>query len=96
MNLYRLGLEDRTRERNKKFQKISQRDNLLLSSIIQEKFELEASPKIKILDFGCGKGNLVNYLNTLGFDANGCDITCTWEDLQGTPGGRFSIITMNP
>ena len=96
MNLYKLDLEERTRERKRKFQEISQRDNLLISSIIQKKFNLEPSPKNRILDFGCGYGNLVNYLNTLGFDANGCDISSNWDDHQDTTDGRFSIITMNP
>lgn len=96
MNLYKLNLEDRTRERDRKFQEISRRDNLLISSIIQEKFKLEPDPRIKILDFGCGHGNLVNYLNTLGFDANGCDITSNWDDLHNTNVGRFSVITMDP
>jgi SAM-dependent methyltransferase len=96
MNLYNLNLEDRTKERKRIFEEINQRDSLLISFIIQEKFKLEPSPKIRILDFGCGKGKMVNYLYSLGFNANGCDITPAWEDGQDTTSGRCSIITMNP
>jgi SAM-dependent methyltransferase len=96
MNLYKLSLEDRIKERKRIFQEITQRDNLLISSIIQDEFKLMPSPKIRILDFGCGQGNMVNYLISLGFDANGCDITPAWESLQENTTGRFSIITNNP
>lgn len=96
MSLYRLNLEDRTKERKRISQEITQRDSVLIASIIQEKFELEPSHKSRILDFGCGQGNMVNYLNSLGFDASGCDITPAWEDLQDTTSDRFSMISMNP
>jgi SAM-dependent methyltransferase len=96
MNLYKLNIVDRTRERKKIFQEINQQDSFFISSIIQEKFKLRPDPKIKVLDFGCGQGRMVNYLHSLGYDASGCDITPAWEDIQDTKSDHCSIITMDP
>lgn len=35
-------------------------------------------PGAKVLDFGCGKGQLVTELRTLGWDAHGVDIAAHW------------------
>ena len=40
------------------------------------------SKKIKILDFGCGVGKLVNLFSNYGFDAHGCDIEPRWDENQ--------------
>jgi ribosomal protein L11 methylase PrmA len=32
-------------------------------------------PPIRVLDFGCGSGDLVAGLTDLGYDAYGCDVT---------------------
>ena len=34
--------------------------------------------KVRILDFGCGRGSLVNILNAKGYKAFGCDIKAFW------------------
>ena len=47
---------------------------------LEVKKNLLGLPKrAKILDFGCGKGELVAKLRELGFDAHGVDISILWE-----------------
>ncbi len=38
--------------------------------------------QISVLDFGCGKGGLVNSLCKLGLDTYGCDVDPYWEGEQ--------------
>lgn len=85
MNLYKLNLEQRTAQRGKIYREIVDRDKVLISNIIHERFSLEASSHNKILDFGCGRGVMVEYLQTLGYDAYGCDLKSYWEDRQPVP-----------
>jgi len=35
---------------------------------------------MRILDFGCGRGNLVDLFLQRGFDAYGCDVESYWPD----------------
>jgi len=35
---------------------------------------------VKVMDFGCGSGHLVQALSNIGFDAYGCDIATCWTD----------------
>jgi SAM-dependent methyltransferase len=41
---------------------------------IRELAGIAPGPEIRVLDFGCGSGELVEHLLALGYDASGCDI----------------------
>ena len=46
---------------------------------ISELARLENPPQVRVLDFGCGSGQLVQLLVELGYDAHGCDIVSAPE-----------------
>lgn len=48
----------------------------------------------RILDFGCGAGDLVKALARQGFDARGCDVAAYWP--QDSDSGRFALIEPEP
>lgn len=48
------------------------------------------------MDFGCGKGNLVKDLLSLGYDAYGCDIEAYWEKESNIHTDRLSKISLIP
>jgi SAM-dependent methyltransferase len=45
--------------------------------------------RLRVLDFGCGVGDLVRALLDLGYDAHGCDVEARWPD---DIGGRLEPI----
>lgn len=51
---------------------------------------------VKVMDFGCGKGQLVRDLCQLGFDAYGCDVKAYWLDGQSSISERLSTISISP
>jgi SAM-dependent methyltransferase len=53
--------------------------------------------KIRVLDFGCGSGELVGHLLALGYDAHGCDIVLAPEapSIAAAP-QRFKRIDLDP
>ena len=52
---------------------------------ISEIAGLERSVRIRVLDFGCGSGQLVERMNELGYDAYGCDIVAAAEWQSAAP-----------
>ncbi len=48
----------------------------------------------KVLDFGCGSGNLVGSLQALGLDAWGCDIQAFWEGSDDTSVKNLTVIAL--
>lgn len=50
----------------------------------------------KVLDFGCGTGQLVGALLRLGFDAYGSDVKARWSKDQSVPLERISTIPLTP
>ena len=52
--------------------------------------------RTKILDFGCGTGDLLNVLLRFGFDAYGCDVTAHWSKNQLTAPERLKKILLTP
>ena len=49
----------------------------------------------KLMDFGCGRGQLVEALTRLGFDACGCDVA-PWPGDDSPPSDRVSMIYLDP
>ncbi len=52
--------------------------------------------KVKILDFGCGSGEMVRQFQELGYDAYGCDLKQKWLKNPAVPDARFKTILMQP
>ncbi len=50
----------------------------------------------KVMDFGCGRGQLVQALCQRGFDAYGCDISAYWAEDQCAISHRLSTICRSP
>jgi len=96
MNLYRLNVEERTNIRSRIHAEIAERDSVFVSSIITDKFLLQPNKNSRILDFGCGQGEMADYLDKLGFDAFGCDIHKNWDGDSATPKEHLAVIQMNP
>mgnify|MGYP003503236402 FL=1 len=49
---------------------------------------------VRVLDYGCGKGFDVEYLNSMGFDIKGYEPFASDKYLQ-LPSGKFDIVTSN-
>jgi SAM-dependent methyltransferase len=63
---------------------------------IREIARPQPSGRIRVLDFGCGAGELVVHLLELGYDAHGCDIVPA-PDAAGAPDPRrFKLIESSP
>ena len=52
--------------------------------------------RTRVLDFGCGTGQLLHGLLQRGFDAFGCDIAAYWSTGQPMAPERFSTISLTP
>jgi SAM-dependent methyltransferase len=52
--------------------------------------------RTKVLDFGCGSGQMVDALLQRGFDAYGCDIKSFWSGNQPAPAERLRTILPAP
>ena len=50
----------------------------------------------KVMDFGCGKGNLVHALHRLGFDAYGCDVKNYWTEEDLPVSEKLKTIPLSP
>jgi len=68
---------------------------MFINVLIEELYETRNAGSIKVLDFGCGSGNLVKELAAIGYDSYGCDIEASWnsENLDAT---RLRLIQRNP
>ncbi len=55
-------------------------------------YGFELKKDMKILDFGCGKGGLVNAFNKLGYDAYGCD----FDDIDTIDADHYKKIELDP
>ena len=59
---------------------IDTKGSFFLSSVVGEFHNLSIHKKdIKVLDFGCGSGQLVSQLTSIGYSTYGCDIEKGWE-----------------
>jgi SAM-dependent methyltransferase len=96
MHMYRMDLKDRIRERERIRRGIVERDQVFISDVIRDRFHCAPSPDSRILDFGCGIGEIVSYLHSLGYDAYGCDVAAAWEQKAGDAGERLAVIPAMP
>lgn len=68
-----------------------------LQAAIREICGLNTPSQTKVMDFGCGMGELVNNLSVLGYDAYGCDIESYWlETHVDTERERLKTISLIP
>jgi SAM-dependent methyltransferase len=64
--------------------------------LIRDVTGLAPAPQVRVLDFGCGAGELVDELSVLGYDAYGCDIRRRWPGAPGASGSRLGTIRLEP
>lgn len=57
---------------------------------------LEQSTQMKMLDVGCGSGELVHYFVSLGYDMYGCDIKSHWGETSQVDIDRLATIPLTP
>lgn len=69
---------------------------LFLQSAMQKMGGLNQPSRTKVLDLGCGRGDLVNCLLTLGYDAYGCDIVPYWRKEPDAETDKLVTILSNP
>jgi SAM-dependent methyltransferase len=78
---------------------IDSKGSFLLGSIIGE-FHNASAPKIniKVLDFGCGGGELVSQLSSMGYSTYGCDVYEAWHksDNNNSNQKNLKTISSNP
>ncbi len=67
-----------------------------LDAAMKEIGALAQPADTRVLDLGCGGGNLVQALLAHGYDAYGCDLKPFWQDATGAPLDRFATITPVP
>lgn len=71
----------------------------LCGRILKPEFNLPARNE-RLVDFGCGQGAAVNYFNTIGFNARGCDISQVDIDVAKLRyphlSDKFSVVSQNP
>ena len=56
----------------------------------------DSPARTKVMDFGCGRGQMVDALLELGFDAYGCDIKAYWSGAPPSTSERLRTISQNP
>jgi len=95
MHLYRLGVNERVREREKARRTILERDREFIRDVIRDRFSLDPGDHPRVLDFGCGRGEMVGYLLSEGYDAYGCDTEVAWNE-TALPGDRLGQIAADP
>ncbi len=61
----------------------------VLSGIIRSTFSKRNPSQVKILDMGCGRGELLKALSTMGFDVVGVDVDPTCVRLAGSHARTF-------
>lgn len=71
----------------------------LCGRILKPQFDLPNCHE-RLLDFGCGQGAAVNYFNSIGFDARGCDISDVDINVARLRyphlAGKFAVCDQNP
>jgi SAM-dependent methyltransferase len=90
------GLEERLAEREVKEEAVSQRESLFLDAAIGKLCRFDHPEQIKVLDFGCGSGEMLRYLAPLGYVAWGCDISPHWEHKSPSGNEKFALISLAP
>lgn len=68
----------------------------LINLAVSELCGLNDPSKVRILDFGCGKGSMVNNLISFGYEAFGCDIKESWLESNMANIDSFRQIIKHP
>ncbi len=96
MHLYKLDMEERVQERERLFNELSGREKVFIFETIRDRLSIAPSPDHKVLDWGCGRGVMVEYLHSCGFDAYGCDVSPIWVNFPDSPADRLTLISLKP
>lgn len=96
MHLYRLSVEERKAAREQRRRTIMDRDKIFMYGVINECLGIKPSSDIRVLDFGCGKGEMAGYLADQGYSAHGCDIEAYWKAREDHRAVEFALITNSP
>ena len=67
-----------------------------IEAAIEELGAFNPAAPAKVMDFGCGRGQLVHALSKLGFDTYGCDITAYWLGDHLPISEGLSTISLSP
>jgi len=67
-----------------------------LNTAIIDICRLDRPSQTKVMDFGCGGGELTNHLLLLGYDTYGCDIKPYWQQKSHATVERLAQISLTP
>src|SRR2546426_9889444 len=69
---------------------------IFLKTAMEELCRLGRPSQTKVVDFGCGSGELTNHFLGLGYDAYGCDIKPYWQQNSRATVERLATISLTP
>jgi len=69
---------------------------IFLKTAMEELCRLELPSQTKVMDFGCGSGELTDHFLLLGYDAHGCDVKPYWQQKSHAAVERLATISLAP
>jgi SAM-dependent methyltransferase len=83
-------------DEQKMFDKEEEKAAQFTHRAIRELARFERASDVVVLDFGCGRGDLIQQLLSFGYDAYGCDVSTDWVRNPGVDETRFRKIGLDP
>lgn len=96
MHLYRISVQERRSIREARRRNILERDQVFFHKLIRDYFDIDPSTGHRVLDFGCGLGEMASYLADAGYSAYGCDIKPFWDETEYKSQVVLSPIELDP